>query len=43
MSDPGLQSRGLHLLTLSRTIRHYEEALSRTQGEQFNLFDHGAL
>ncbi len=28
-----------HLLSLAKTIRHYEEALIRTSGERFNLFD----
>lgn len=39
MSDPALMSRAHHLLSLSRTVRHYEEALARAQGEQFNLFE----
>lgn len=39
MSDPALMTRAHHLLSLSRTVRHYEEALARAQGEQFNLFE----
>jgi hypothetical protein len=39
MSDAGLQSRVFHLLSLAKTIRHYEEALSQARGERFNLFD----
>jgi hypothetical protein len=39
MNDNGLQSRGQSLLSLARTIRHYEAALNRAQGENFNLFD----
>jgi PD-(D/E)XK nuclease superfamily len=39
MSNVGLQSRVFHLLSLARTIRHYEEALSQARGERFNLFD----
>ena len=39
MSDPAIMTRAHHLLSLSRTVQHYEEALARAQGEQFNLFE----
>jgi hypothetical protein len=39
MSDVSLRSRSLHLLSLAKTIRHYEEALIQANGERFNLFD----
>jgi len=39
MSDVSLQHRSLHLLSLAKTIRHYEEALTRASGERFNLFN----
>jgi hypothetical protein len=39
MSDVSLQSRGQHLLSLTRTIRHYEEALTQANSERFNLFN----
>lgn len=39
MSDGSLQHRSRHLLSLARTIRHYEEALTKANGERFNVFD----
>lgn len=39
MSDSDLIARAHHLLSLSRTVRHYEESLARAQGEHFNLFE----
>jgi hypothetical protein len=33
------QTCGLHLLSLAKTIRYYEEALTQASGERFNLFD----
>ena len=39
MSDIDLQHHGLHLLSLAKTIYHYEEALARASGGRFNLFD----
>jgi hypothetical protein len=39
MSDVSLQQRGLQLLSLAKTIRHYEEALTQASGERFNLFN----
>jgi hypothetical protein len=39
MSSDNLQQRSRHLLSMAKTIRYYEEALSRANGESFNLFD----
>lgn len=39
MNDTSLLPRSQHLLSLARTIRHYEEALTRANGERFNLFE----
>ncbi|HNY39934.1 MAG TPA: PD-(D/E)XK nuclease family protein [Bryobacteraceae bacterium] len=39
MSEAGIQSRGLHLLSQAKTIRHYEETLAQASGERFNLFE----
>src|ERR1017187_3561212 len=37
MSDDTHRSR--HLLSLAKTIRHYEEALAQANGERFNIFN----
>jgi hypothetical protein len=39
MSDVSLLHRSQHLLSLAKTIRHYEEALTQANGERFNLFN----
>ncbi|MGA2541238.1 MAG: PD-(D/E)XK nuclease family protein [Verrucomicrobiota bacterium] len=39
MSDAGFESRVFHLLSLAKTVRHYEEALTQANGERFNLFN----
>lgn len=39
MSDVSLQHRSQHLLSLAKTIRHYEEVLTQASGERFNLFN----
>ena len=39
MNDTSLLPSTQHLLSLAKTIRHYEEALTRANGERFNLFE----
>lgn len=39
MNDVSLLHRSQHLLSLAKTIRHYEEALTQANGERFNLFN----
>jgi hypothetical protein len=38
VSDAAVQPGALHLLSLAKTIRHYEEALTKANGEDFNIF-----
>jgi len=39
MNDADIISRAQNILSLSRTIRHYEESLAQAQGTHFNLFE----
>ncbi len=39
MNADAIHHRRQHLLSLAGTIRHYEDALAKANGERFNLFD----